>query len=44
MTDTEIDVELAALGLARRWVDLGVLTEEWLDPAGPRRLKIASDA
>ncbi|HEU4412512.1 MAG TPA: hypothetical protein VFS43_45135 [Polyangiaceae bacterium] len=44
MTDAEIAAELAALGLERRWVDLGVLTDEWLHPAGRRRSKIAHDA
>ena len=43
MTDDEIDAQLAALGFERGWVTVGVLTEEWLDPRGPRRSQIASD-
>jgi hypothetical protein len=38
MTDDEINAQLAALGFDRRWVDLGVLTEEWIAPDGPWRL------
>jgi hypothetical protein len=34
MTDVEIDRELAALGLDRAWLTLGVLTEDWLAPNG----------
>jgi hypothetical protein len=37
MTDEEIDVQLAVLGLDRCWFDLGVLTEAWLAPDGQWR-------
>jgi hypothetical protein len=39
MTDEEIDAQLAILKLDRRWVDLGVLTEEWLSPTGAWRTR-----
>lgn len=42
MTDEEINTQLAILKLDRRWVDLGVLTEEWLAPTGRWR-KIACE-
>jgi hypothetical protein len=41
MTDDEINAELALLGFDRRWVDLGVLTEEFLPPDGSWREMIS---
>lgn len=38
MTDDDINAQLVTLGFDHRWVDLGVLTEEWLAPNGQWRL------
>lgn len=42
MTNDEIDAQLAVLGFDRRWVDLGVLTEDWLAPGGRWRAAMRS--
>jgi hypothetical protein len=41
MTDDEINTQLAELGFDRRWVDLGVLTEDWIARDGQWRLSMA---